>query len=41
MLGLHTSSFRISLLIPESVVPEAVQRMHRRLIEAAPPTPAE
>ena len=32
VLGLSTSSFRISLLIEEGEVPEAMRQLHRRLI---------
>lgn len=34
VLGLTTSSFRISLLVPEKAIPEAVRRLHAELIEA-------
>jgi len=37
VLGLQTSSFRISLLVAESDVPSAVRRLHERLVESAPP----
>ena len=32
VLGLATSSFRISLLVEEAKVPEAVRRLHRGLV---------
>ncbi len=32
VLGLSTSSFRISLLLEEGLVPEAVRQLHRRLV---------
>jgi aspartate kinase len=38
VLGLSTSSFRISLLLDERHVPEAVRRLHAALV--APPSPA-
>jgi aspartate kinase len=33
LLGLATSSFRVSLLLPEHLVPEAVRRLHAALVE--------
>jgi aspartate kinase len=33
ILGLATSSFRISLLLEEKAIPDAVRRLHRGLIE--------
>jgi aspartate kinase len=38
--GIHTSSFRISALIPAVRVREAVQALHREFIEKAGPGPA-
>jgi len=35
VLGLATSSFRISLLLEEADVPDAVRRLHRGLVEEA------
>ncbi len=35
VLGLSTSSFRISLLLEEQKVPDAVRRLHEGLIEGA------
>jgi aspartate kinase len=36
VLGLSTSSFRISVLVEEPAVNEAVRRLHERLVEAGP-----
>jgi aspartate kinase len=36
VLGLSTSSFRISVLLEERFVPEAVRRLHERLVESEP-----
>jgi aspartate kinase len=41
VLGLQTSSFRISLLVAENDVPDAVRRLHERLVEAASPAAPE
>ncbi len=35
ILGLATSSFRISLLLDEEAIPDAVRRLHRGMIDAA------
>jgi aspartate kinase len=37
-LGVSTSSFRISFLVEEGHVPEAVRRLHRELITEGEPT---
>jgi aspartate kinase len=36
ILGLATSSFRISLLLAEAEVPDAVRRLHRGLVDPSP-----
>jgi aspartate kinase len=36
VLGLSTSSFRISVLLEERFVPDAVRRLHGRLVESEP-----
>ena len=36
VLGLSTSSFRISMLVEERALPSAVRALHERLVEAAP-----
>jgi aspartate kinase len=36
VLGLSTSSFRISVLLEEGRVPDAVRRLHERLVESEP-----
>jgi aspartate kinase len=40
VLGVSTSSFRISLLVEEAAVKDAVQRLHRELIGETPSRPA-
>jgi len=38
VLGVSTSSFRISVLVEEAQVPEAVRRLHRELVTEGEPT---